>query len=89
MALFTLDNPDQLPQLSAVLSADDVLLLVGSATSLVLDASEIIDRCPAEVRVLADDLAMLGIEPDSTPLSASYDDWVAFAVMHKQHVHWR
>lgn len=89
MALFTLDNPEHLPQLMAVLNGDDLLLLLGTATSLVFNSPEALDDCPAEVRALAEDLAALGIEPNSTPLSATYDDWVAFAVTHEQHVHWR
>jgi sulfur relay protein TusB/DsrH len=91
MALYTLDNPDHLPQVAPLLTREDTLLLLGAATTLLVTARDQLQKSDAAVKALNDDITVLGLQLDqeTTTFSASYQDWVDLALEHQQHVHWR
>ena len=91
MALYTLDNPDHLTQVTPLLTREDALLLLGDATTLLLTAREPMEISDATIKALNDDMTLLGLQLDQdiAQFSASYEDWVCLALEHQQHVHWR
>ncbi|MEE4204243.1 MAG: DsrH/TusB family sulfur metabolism protein [Halieaceae bacterium] len=91
MALYTLDNPDHLPQVAPLLTREDALLLLGAATTLLFTNREQLQKSHATIKALNDDMMVLGLQLDQETgeFSASYKDWVDLALEHQQHVHWR
>lgn len=86
MAIHAIDHPDAYLRVLPLVTADDVLLLLGAAVTLVDQATEQVD---AAVYALDEDLGALGITAPDNSAIIDYAGWVALTKEHPQFIHWR